>query len=235
MSVEFDDMQTSSTQDPFRPAGARESLESVMTRAGAALSSGRFMVAEGLADEALHRAWSSGQFELMARITLPLQEARRQRRLAAVEASKSLIMGEEGQAIPGGDGEPMASGCYVVQAPNVAADARRIRLSALEQEVAVLSFACEPMTTSGLQPVAVLASSVLRTKIRPAKKMTVSWCLEVIDALSKEALVSIDRTRPIERQVEVMLDLLDALPESELLHQELAALANAAARGELEN
>lgn len=223
-------MQTSSKQDPFRPAGARESIESVMTRASAALTGGRFMVAEGLADEALHRAWASGQFDLMARITLPLQEARRQRRLAAVEVT-TLIMVEEGQAIPGSDGDALASGCYVVKAPNVAADARRIRLSALEQEVAVLSFACEPMTKAGLQPVVVLASSVLRTRVRPAKKMTVSWCLEVIDALSEEALISIDRTRPIERQVEVMLDLLDALPESESLHQELAALASEAAKG----
>jgi len=205
-----------------------EGIESLMDRATGSLSSGRFIESERISDEALHRAWKSGQYGLMSRILLPLQEARRQRRLAAAETGKVFIV-EEGQVIPGSDEGSMASGCYVVMPPNVAADARQIRMNGLAQGVSVMAFACEPRTQAGLLPVAVVGPCALRTRLKPVKTFAVSWCLEVVEALASEALMYMDRTRPIEKQVDILMDYLDALPESEEFHLELAEAAKSAA------
>lgn len=213
-----------SCQTEFRGS---EGIESLMDRATASLSGGRFIESERISDEALHRAWKSGQYGLMSRILLPLQESRRQRRLEAAETGKVFVI-EEGQVIPGSDEGALASGCYVVMPPNVAADARQIRMNGLMQECSVVAFACEPRTQAGLLPVAVVGPCALRARLKPVKAFTVSWCLKVVEALSSEALMYMDRTRPIEKQVDVLMDYLDALPESEEFHLELAEAARKA-------
>jgi len=209
----------------IRPiAESGESLESLMDRASEALVAGRYIESEKLADEALHRAWKRGLYEMVARITLPLQEARRQRRLAAVESGELFVV-EENDVIPGSDGGVVKCGCYVVMPSNVAADARQIRMNALEQGVAVVTLAREPITQSGLMPMAVIGPCTVRVRMKPVKEMTPEWCLKVIEALTEEAFLLIDRTRPVSKQVDFLMDYLDALPESEELHQDLAATA----------
>ncbi len=202
----------------------------MMEKASAALAAGHYFECERLADESLHKAWRSEQFDLVARITLPLQEARRQRRIEAVEAD-AIHMVEERGVIPGHAdcSTALQAGCYIVQAPNVGADARQIRLAALEQEIPVIALACEPMSQLGLLPIVVVGPSALRTKVKPPAAFTASWCLSAIDALTNEGLAMVDRTRPAAKQVDRLLDLVDSLPESELLHQELAHAAEQAA------
>ncbi len=215
--------------EPGQVAEVGISIESLMERASEALTAGRYLESELLADEALHEAWRRGLYEMMARITLPLQEARRQRRLAAVESGKLFVV-EEGEVIPGSDGGAVECGCYVVMPPHVAADARQIRMNGLVQGVAVVALSREPTTQAGLVPMAVVGPCPIRVRLKPVKKMTPEWCLDVIEALTEEAFLRIDRTRPVCKQVDFLMDFLDALPESEGLHQDLAATARKAGK-----
>jgi len=69
----------------------------------------------------------------------------------------------------------------------------------------------------------------VRTHLTPPEQMTSEWCLFVLESLERQALQSIDPQRALDRQVDEAVNLLDALPESELLHQRLFELAHEAA------
>lgn len=197
-----------------------------MEEASAALAAGDYFECERLAAGALQTAFAREQWELVARITLPLQEARRQRRLMAIEADQVFIYDKNP---PTGE-QPLEPGCYVICAPCVAADARRINEAALDQGVPVIAFACEPKTQTGLLPLAVVGPTTIRAKVKPPKTYTFKWCLSAIDALSEAALASFDPGRAVHRQVEDLAEKVMTLPESELLHQKLAEVAEQAAR-----
>jgi len=214
---------------PDRSAKSGRSIDQLMEAASSALTAGDYLTCEGLADDALHEAWKHQQYDVLARITLPLQEARRQRRLQAEEAGKIMHV-DHADALPGVEGAAVEIGFYLVNPPGVAADARMIRRAAFERRVPVVAFALEPVTQMGLQPVAVVGPCAVRAKVKPPNRMSLAWCLEAIDALTESALMQVDTTRPLTKQVDVLLDLLDALPESEKLHQVLAQTAKAAHR-----
>src|SRR5689334_10244420 len=61
-------------------------IDRMMERASTALEAMRYFEAERLASTALRRAHAAADFERMARILLPLQEARRQKRQLAVDS-----------------------------------------------------------------------------------------------------------------------------------------------------
>ncbi|MFG0328540.1 MAG: hypothetical protein ACF8PN_01465 [Phycisphaerales bacterium] len=202
------------------------SLQKIMDLASEALVGGRYFECERLANQALHQAWDAGDYDSMARITMPLQEARRQRRLNAIDAGH-IVLYDEDNPPPGAEAE-YKPGVYIVTPPFVAADARVIAETSFESDAPTFSFACEPRTQLGLTPVVVVGPIVLRARIKPARQPDSAWCLGVIDALTEVALDTLDPTRPLPRQVDEVMDRLDALPESELLHQKLVEIAHAA-------
>ena len=233
----------SSDDGAAKDFNAGDGIDRLMSEATEALEAGQYIDCELAADDALHRAWKHNAYDLMARIILPLMESRRQRRLQAVDA-KHIVEIEHGEALPGGDEEdgersdetePVEPGIYLIQPPGVGADARLIRVSALEQRVPVFALAIEPKTQMGLLPVAVVGPSAVRAQLKPPakKKFNAAWCLEAIDVLTEAALMQIDTTRPLAKQVDLLMDVLDALPESERLHQALADTAQAAHREEM--
>src|SRR5690606_11510112 len=71
------------TARPASRPSTRRQIQQTMEEASRALAEGRYFDCERLADQALHAAWELQDYESLSRITLPLQEARRQRRLAA--------------------------------------------------------------------------------------------------------------------------------------------------------
>lgn len=208
--------------------GATNSVQQMMERAQAALHRNQWFEAERMAQRALEMARAGRDFTLMARIALPLQEARRQRLQLAFDANNFRIVDE-----PFGEEVRVDPGCYLVQPPLVGADARRLRLAAFEQEVPVAVLCREPITKLKLCPIVTIGQLTIRTKIDPPKHWdhpTLDWFVAALEALGDAGIETLDRGCDPIRLVDALLARLDATPDHEKLHQELAHACREAAR-----
>ena len=204
------------------------SINSLMTKAQQALTRNHWFEAERLCARALDMARGEGDFNLMARITLPLQEARRQRMQVAFDSKKLVILDE-----PMVEERPLEAKCYLLQPPLVGADARRLRLSALEREIPAVLLCREPKTQLGLCPVVAIGQVTVRARIDPPKKWDkpdLAWFIDACEQLGDAAIETLDRTAEPARQVDALLERLDAVPDHEKLHQALADVCKEAAR-----
>lgn len=204
-------------------------IDDLMERAAKALKGTKYIEAETLATEALLRARKINDFQLMARICMPLQEARRQRFLAACDAAKNIKIIDE----PYEETLKVKPGCYLFQPPMVAADGRRLRALAKEQKKNIAVLCREPITQLGLQPIVALGPIVVRTIVRPPKnveKPDMAWFIDSIQALGDSAIDGIDPAIQGERLVDALLDRLETVIDHEQLHQALAAAAQETAR-----
>jgi hypothetical protein len=118
-------------------------------------------------------------------------------------------------------------GCYLVQPPLVGAEARRLRLTAMEREVPIAVVCREPTTATKLWPIVAISpgAAPLRTKIKPPKdqkKPDIAWFAGALEALGDSALADIDPELELERRIDLLMIQLDAHPDHELLHQALA-------------
>jgi hypothetical protein len=208
--------------------GATNSVQQLMERAQAALHRNQWFEAERLSMRSLEMARAARDFSLMARITLPLQEARRQRMQLAFDSDNFRIVDE-----PFGEDVRVDPGCYLVQPPLVGADARRLRLAAFEQEAPSVFLCREPLTKLKLCPIVTIGQVTIRTKIDPPKhwdRPTLEWFMAALEALGDAAIETLDRNADPIRLVDALLARLDAIPEHEKLHQELAHACREAAR-----
>lgn len=216
--------------------GIARKIDDLMERASDALGHMRYFEAERMAVKALAMAREAGDFERMARIIMPLQESRRQRFQQALD-----IEGVEIVDAPVEEDTVLEAGCYLVQPPLVGADARRLRLSSLANDVPVAIVCREPSDQLGLVPVvAITPGKTLRAKVRPPKKskgVDQAWLVEALEELGDASLRAIDPELEITRRVDLLLMYLDALPEHEGMHIALeeacreAALAGPDKRG----
>lgn len=206
-----------------------EQIDDLMERATKALVGMLYFEAERLALKALHLARGLRDYERLARITMPLQEARRQRLILAHDAAEQVTLVDE----PLAEDAPINPGCFLVQPMLVAADARRLRTAALINDIPVAVLCREPMTDLGLQPIVALGEVVVRTKVRPPKnpeKPDKTWFIDAMEALGDAAIDEIDPALVGERLVDAVLARLDAVPDHEKLHQRLAEVARETAR-----
>ncbi|MEM1165579.1 MAG: hypothetical protein AAGI30_04740 [Planctomycetota bacterium] len=204
-----------------------DAVDALMERASEALVATRYFEAERLCLDAMAKARKASLFERMARLTLPLLEARRQKRLGAVDSGHLTCFDHE--SMPA-EFEPTA-GCYVFEPLLVAADARDLRDRADAAEIPVLVVAREPRTQIGLWPVAMIGPITVRTRLRPPpdEVADLTWVQAALEALGDEALASLDQNRPAWHRVDQLLDRLAAVPEHEKLHQSLEATCREAA------
>jgi hypothetical protein len=231
-----------------RPAAQRDGIDRLMERASAALEGTRYFEAERLAGRALraaHRAWD---LEAMARISLPLQEARRQIRQQAVESGRRELVAERRGARRA---EP---GCYLVQPPLLGVDARALREAAWGREVPVLVLAREPLTREGKWPVVAVGEGLsIRAWVVPVRPMTrlegsptkdelglpgaaapgSDWFEAAEEAVGDAALARLRADEPAAWRMGDVLRYLDAHPTHERLHQRLAVECRLAAREDL--
>ncbi|MCA9287483.1 MAG: hypothetical protein KDA05_02795, partial [Phycisphaerales bacterium] len=103
-------------------AGLDNPIDRLMERASKSLFATRYFEAARDAQNALRRARAAGDFERMARICLPLQEAHRQIRQAAESTGKVRLIAHASD-VP----RPLEPGCYLIQPPMIGADARVLR------------------------------------------------------------------------------------------------------------
>ena len=208
---------------------ARARIDEQVQMAEAALRRAKWFEAERCALKGLEMARRAEEFELMASICLPLQEARRQRLQLALDTKKIVILNE-------GVVEEMKvqPGCFIVEPPLVGADARRLRLAALRDEVPVAVLCREPINRMGQCPIVAIGGVTVRTRIPPAKnhdKPTLSWFANALEELGNFAIETVDAGHDLDKQIDDVLAKLDAHPDHEGLHQTLTELCQEAAKG----
>lgn len=118
--------------------------------------------------------------------------------------------------VPNNDEFVPDPGVYLVTAPQVGADARRLLTAGSEHGVPVLAFAREPLTKLGERPIAVLGRGVvIRTRVPVEDNIdnpSLDWWKTAFTALVEAAQRADDPTASPERRLEIMLDRLDGLP-----------------------
>jgi hypothetical protein len=217
-------------------------IDGMMEQASQALVSRDYFAAEKLALSALRRAHHDADYERMARILMPLQEARRQKREMAMDAKKAFVVDGE---IP--QGKALVSGCYLVCPPRVGADGRMLRDMADEKKVPVFVLVREPLTRDGLWPIVAVGPVTVRTKVEayvaPPAKMSapvkgkgkvekdaatvgvaappMKWFAATGEALGDEAIGQVAVTLPAAARVDLLMDRLESVQHHEKLHQRL--------------
>jgi len=208
-----------------------------MERASNALVAGRYFEAEKTALAALRRAYTAGDFERMARIALPLQEARRQKRQLAVDSGARFIY-----ATLSGRRAGATQGCYLFQPPLIAADAKLFRETADAKQIPVLVVTREPLTREGKWPVVGVNGTIsVRTRVDPPWKLErvesvvckdsvdeasdpppAAWFEATAEALGDAALARLKPDDPAAWRVDDLIGFLECHPDHEKLHQRLA-------------
>ena len=210
-----------------KPRKGANRVDALMERASAALESAKYFDCERLASEALELAHADHDYDRMARILLPLQEARRNRRLAAIDTGSIGVLEE----MPAEE-ESIESGCYLIQPPLVGADGRELRERALSDGAPVLVVVREPKTRLGLWPIVMIGPVTVRTRVDPPKsekKIDMAWLVGATEALGDEAIAAVDPDIAAADRVSALLDRLNTVVDHEKLHQALMDACHQAA------
>ena len=175
----------------------------------------------------------------MARIVLPLQEARRQKHQLAVDSGRCVLLKKMG----GLHADEIEPGCYLFQPPLIGIDARTFRETADSREVPVVVITREPMTRESKWPVVAVNGTIsVRTRVDPPWKLDrveksitkdavdgvafgappTTWFESAAEALGDAALARLKPEDPAAWKVDDLLGFLDCHPDHEKLHQRLA-------------
>lgn len=217
-------------------AAPASQIDEMMEHASHALADTRYFEAASLAWRALLRARQTVDFERMRRITLPLQEARRQIRQRAVDSAEHATL------ICHPDDAParVKPGLYLLQPPLIGADARALRMAAEKTKTPAVVLAREPLTRSGLWPIVSVARCSVRTRITPpvdveedARSPTRDdyrgvppvgreWFEWAAEQLGDAAIESSKQAAHPYWRIDDALERLEAVPDHEKLHQFIA-------------
>lgn len=203
-------------------------IDEALSRATRALQHDAVFDAERIAHKAMMMAREASAFEQLATACDVIWSARQQRIAMAKETDEVVIVEE---AIT--ESTIVAPGCYLVEPPQVAADARRLRLAAISRDVPVLVLCREPMTQLKRWPIATITPGMtVRTQVDPPDDPAcpdMAWFVDALESLGDAALMSIDAAIEPARRVDALLMRLDALPECADLHRALADACRASA------
>lgn len=224
-----------------------KSIDEMMERASVALVSTDYFDAEKLCLKALTGARAIGDFERMARVCMPLLEARRQKRQAAESSGRVTVV----TAVPG-RGLPKGPGCFFFQPPLIAVEARTFREQADRRGVPAFVLCREPITRAGKWPIAAVGESRLvgmvtvRVQVDPPAGVSftgegptrdnsgdaapsIEWFCAAGEALGDAAIAKANPKLPAAFRVDDLIAALDAFPDHEKLHQRLEETCRAAA------
>jgi len=215
-------------------------VDDLMERASTALANTEYFAAITLAEKAMRKARRADDFDRVARIALPLQEARRQIRQQAMDASKTVHLITDSAQVPA----KIKPGCYLVAPPLIGLDASTLAEMGLRKKVPVVAIAREPLTRAGLWPVVAVSSVSVRTRLAPpiplervetnmtkdefTGEIPVPWFEAACEALGESAVATVPPTEPAAWRVDDLLERIDALPFHENLYQHLHAAARRA-------
>jgi len=215
------------------------SIDELMERACLHIAAAEYFDAERLCVRALRAARSTLDFERMARIVLPLQEARRQKRVSAFDAGMVAVVRAR-QDIP----KPMAAGCYLIKPPMIGRDGTSLRETLNRRSTPASVLTREPLTRTRKWPIVGVGPMVIRVQIAPpwpiervegsvskdndTRLPPVEWFARASEALGDAAIAALAEGDHPHYRVDDLLDFLEAHPEHEKLHQELERACRAA-------
>ena len=203
-------------------SGRTKQIEQLMRKAAESLESGALFDSEAAAQKALTSCRARSDWASMIELAAILRDARSGLQGSTYVKGAVRILYED---IP--EDMEFSTGRYLVQPPRVGADARRVRLQCLEEEIPVVVVCREPGTQTGLVPVVAIApGTTVRTKVKPPsndRKPTAGWLQTCLDALSEAALERINPEQEVERRIDAILGCIDAVPYSDALHDLLAS------------
>lgn len=231
-----------------KPAGVQ--IDELMEEASQCLVRRDYFASERACVAALGMALATHDYHRAARIILPLEECRRQKRDLAVDAGVVTLVFE-----PMGESPTIKPGTYIFCPPRVAQEARQLRELADAAGVPIIVFAREPVTRSGLVPLVAVGPTTFRAYVeeppipatrKPTKKKagtseavtnafgtfhspTIAWVLAAAEALGDAALAEVNSPDPLDRIDDLWLRL-QAFPNHEKLHQALRRSCEDAAR-----
>lgn len=205
--------------------GNSESVNELMELASAALLSTSYFEVETLCVKAMELARRSRDFETMARIILPLQEARRQRRHMATDTGIVRVL----NSLPA-EGTLLEPGCYLLKPPLIGADAAIVLGLAFAQEVPLAVITREPRTSSGRWPVVAVTSDrsfraqldvprINGTEIPDGGAPDVAWFMLAVEAVGDAAISKLKTSDPAAFRVDDLWESMMSLPAHEKMHQ----------------
>lgn len=218
-----------------------ESIDAIMESASQALVRMEYLVCEELCLRALGLAEAAGDWVMYARILLPLQESRRQRRMIAAEGAIRLGTRRLG-------GEPAAwldehrCCCVTLTPPHGEADARALVAAARQRQLhaeALLAVRCGeniwtlrsftgPAVTCDVPaPPTVWMEHWLAPAERIGTLTPADWFIDAGENLGNAALATVTAPVGDPRRVDELRRCLDVVTDHEILHQQLWQAAQA--------
>jgi len=205
-------------------------MDDLMERASVAMAAADYFEAEALCLRAMAKARAGRNFELMARVSMPLQESRRQRRHDAIDSGHVAVLRE----LPLGRGA-MRAGCYLIEPPLIGLDARAVRELLTRRRVPALVLAREPMTAKGQWPIVGVGIGeprpvVVRAYVDPPEGSPSAGLLLAAQERLGDAAIAKVGDVPIDHRVDDLWEYLAAVPDHEKLAQAFEAACRGAAR-----
>lgn len=219
-------------------------LDDIMEQASQALAELDYPGCEALCMRALAEARARGDWAFYSRVVLPLQEARRQKRQAALDGPIRL-----GTASYVGDAlgliERLPAGALVVTAPLAPDDADRVDRAARDSGRAIEVLFAQPdadgkfwavhtyrgqlyQALRPAPPADMLGQALPGQDALPGSQLTPAhWFMQASEALGNAAIALANEPMDAIDRVALLEQALCAVGDHELLHQRLADAARA--------
>lgn len=239
-----------------------DDLNAIMERASTALQAMDYTGCEAACLEALAIARQGHRWADYARILLPLQETRRQRRMIAVEGT--IRLGSWGLSGPPSCWlEQLAPGCIVVTTPHAKTAAAKLHAAARRGHhcVEVLyatadatgtTWTCstfrgpafhdtrpapdDTWTDRWVRPVGagtpIPAEEAGTSSPGNPVKSAADWFVDAAEAIGDAALASLATDADLDQRLQALEQCLDGADTHEILHQRLGETARALARAD---
>jgi len=205
---------------------AIQKLDDIMDRASRALADMDYLTCESMCMEALAEARDQKCFRYYARVLMPLQEARRQRRMIAAQGEIRL-----GTAGAGFDTTAWLhdhkSGCIVMTHPHTAEDAKALAQQARSEKLFVEVLFADNTPDNQIWTLRSYDGREVSCRVSAPTpdQNPAQWFLHATEQLGDAALLGADDALTGEALIHDLEARLRAFPDHELLHQRLAQAA----------
>jgi len=201
------------------------SIDALMERASRALEATDYFGAASRCVRAMGMARRANDFGRMARICLPLQEARRQLRDLAMDSGRCVEL----RRLPAARAK-LESGCYLLAPPLTASSTKTLRARFTRAKVPVMVLSREDGPRKSVwRLVSGNGRGRIAVEVEAARKLTPAWMIAAQESLGDAAIRSVPADAPPEARVDALLKALSMVPDHEKVLQALAAACHDAA------
>lgn len=201
------------------------SIDALMERASRALEATDYFGAASRCVRAMGMARRAGDFGRMARICLPLQEARRQLRDLAMDSGRCVEL----RKLPAMRAK-LASGCVLLTPPLTAASAKTLRARYTRARVPVMVLSRENGPRKSVWTlIAGSGRGRIGVDVNTPRRLTPAWMIAVQESLGDAAIRAVPADTSPAARVDALLKALAMVPDHEKVMQALAAACHDAA------